>query len=70
MVMMMHKHKKYIVFDLDYVIGGTKDIIYSFDTIEELKQRKEETKMYLSCDLIVDRDTWEDVTDQFRQNNG
>ena len=63
---MMHKHKKYIVFDLgSSVVGGMEDIIFSFDTIEEFKRKKEETKMYLRCDIIVDRDTWEDVTSEW-----
>ena len=61
----MHKHKKYIVFDFENVLGGINDIIYSFDTIEEFKKKKDETKMYLRCDTIVDRDTWEDVTSEW-----
>jgi hypothetical protein len=53
----MMKYKKYIVFAYEqyYPSGGMGDIVGSFDTIEEARERGSDNDY---CD-IVDRDTWE-----------
>jgi len=53
-----HKYKKYILFSYPgfYPDGGMKDLVGSFDTIEDAKKS---IGQFDNFSEIVDRDTWE-----------
>jgi len=65
----MHKYKKYIVFAWyeHESEGGLSDIQGSFDTKEECQKFKNEWEIWACWNVqVIDRDTWEDITGEFR----
>ena len=65
----MHNYKKYIVFAwVAYgADGGASDIEGSFDTKDECKKFIEGS--WLNKFQVINRDTWEDVTNELECNN-
>ena len=67
----MHKYKKYIVFawhDFEED-GGVNNIKESFDTKKECQEYIKKSDSVFYDEQVVDRDTWEDVTDELGLNN-
>ena len=65
----MHKYKKYIVFAWDEheSEGGVNDIQGSFNTKEACQKLKNEWEVWQDANVqVIDRDTWEDITGEFR----